>query len=497
MHTNLGLLSLLPTFITILIAFTTRKVYLALFLGIMSGAFALKTSLIEGTLKFLEYLYKSFTDTERLKITFFVMMVAGILEIVAFTKANIKFGEWIGNFLKSKKRARLTAFGLSSALFFDDYANVLIAGAAMRPVMDKHKISPAFLAYLSDSLATLASIMIISTWAAFEISLIENATNSVHIAEKGSIIFFKTIPFYFYTFMNVFLVFLVSYSGKWFATKKDNGSGIIKKESTQKELKARKRDMIIPLVILITVAFFGMFIWGYIETPQNQSISIITILGNAPSIDVLNLSVIIAMISIIILMKKDKILPLKTILKAITTGMKGMFTTGLVIILAKGLEFCASDLGTGYYITDLFKNILSANYIPMFIFIVAALITVASGFSWSSMALVMPIAVQMASSHNTTIIYASVSAVISGAIFGAQLVPYSDKSIMTAAACGITPIYHIQTQLPQILLVGFIAIFAYFLLGLKIPIYIIFIIITTLLFFIHKFFSKEFSNIKQ
>ncbi len=494
MHANFGILSLIPTFITIIVAFATRKVYLALFLGVMSGAFALKTSFVAGFLKFFDYLYRSFTDVERLKITFFVMMVAGILEIVAFTGANIKFGEWIGSFLKSKKKARLTAFGLSSALFFDDYANVLIAGAAMRPVMDKHKISPAFLAYLSDSLATLASIMIISTWAAFEISLIENATTAVDIAQKGSVIFFKTIPFYFYTFMNVFLVFLVSFSGKWFATKKDNGSGIIKKEPAKKELKARKRDMIIPLAILIIVAFFGMFVWGYIETPQNQRTGIIKILGNAPSIDVLNLAVVIAMISIVFLMKKDKILPLKTIGRAILIGMKGMITTGLVIILAKGLEYCASDLGTGYYITDLFKTILSVNFIPMFIFIVAGLITVASGFSWSSMALVMPIAVQMASSsHSNVIIYASISAVISGAIFGAQLVPYSDKSIMTAAACGITPIYHIQTQLPQILIVGVVAILGYFLLGLQLPLYLIFIIMTILILLIHKIFAKKLS----
>ncbi|MBN2280747.1 MAG: hypothetical protein JXQ65_09205 [Candidatus Marinimicrobia bacterium] len=460
METNFGIWSLVPAVITVLLCYKTRKVHWALFFGVMAGAFIFSKNFIYGLKQFAIYLFNSFTDAERLKITFFILAISAILRVLAETGASDKLGHYLGDKLKSRRKSRLAAFFISISLFIDDYANVLITGASVSPVFRKNHISSFKLAYFIDVIASVSSITLISTWAAFEISLIGGATKGI-LDQSPVTTFFASLPYHIFTILNIIFVFMVAYFGHWFYTKQIH-SKIGKIEEHKKS--ARKRDMLVPFSALLIIAILGMFVGGYWATPAAERGNIVSIIGNAPSIDVLNFSVIIALIILTVLMFRDRILKPKEYSILLWEGIRELLPTGLVIILAKGLELVTIDLQTGYFISNAFKNFITPEFLSLFIFIISALVTIASGFSWSSMVLIMPIAAQMAAGSEPSVIYAVVAATISGAILGAQLIPYSDKAIMSAAACKIQPIDHINTQMPQILYVAGMAVLAYLLL---------------------------------
>ncbi len=463
------LVSLIPTAVTIIVAYGTRKVWLALLLGVFSGALAFNGIGTDAAAGFGNYLAGAFADTERLKITFFVMMVSGMLAVISETGANLKFGQSVGGALPNGRAARFTAVGLSSLLFFDDYANVLIAGASMRPVTDRHGVSPAKLAYFIDVLAALASLMLVSTWAAFEVSLIGGALKNAGMELNPVKTFISAIPFHIFTYFNIFLVFLVAYNGRWFAGRRERAAlKVVQKSDPGKS--ARRRDMVVPILTLLTVSMAGILISGRIAAGASGKYSIMDILGNASTIDALNWGVISGAAVMIFMILKDNVLGPARLAEVFFKGVRAMIPTGAVIILAKGLEFCARDLKTGYHLAGLFQNTLPPSYIPALIFVIAAAVTVASGFSWSSMALIMPIAVQMTSPEPGLVTRAA-AATISGAICGAQLIPYSDKTVMSAAACGIEPLYHTRTQSRQIGAAAALAFFGYLLLGAGLPVY--------------------------
>ncbi|HDS03232.1 MAG TPA: hypothetical protein ENN72_05925 [Firmicutes bacterium] len=483
-----AVISLIPTGVTIAVAYKSRKVWVALLCGILTGAVLSGHSFSGFFIKASTYLFVSFTDSERLKITFFVLMVAGMLHIMARTGANLKFGISVGRRLPNARIARLTAVGTSSLLFFDDYANVLIAGASMRPVMERHRISPAMLAYFTDVMATLASVALISTWAAFEISLIGGALKEAR-AEAGAMnVFLSALPYHLFTYFSILLVLITALTGRWFGGRKGEPHRI--NPPLAPGGQARRRDMIIPIITLVTVSFAGMLLLGSLHLPLGVPLSLTALFGAAPVIDALNLGVITASLFLAFFMIKDRVMGKKEFSSAFSHGVKGMWTTGLVIILARGLELTAGDLKTGYHMAYYFQQLMKPDFIPALIFVMAALVTVASGFSWSSMALIMPIAVQMALPSGEAVLYGSVAATISGAIWGAQMIPYSDKSVMTAAACGISPLYHIKTQFPQVFLAGIAAFFGFLAVGAGLPLFAALGGGAVILILIHFFFSK-------
>ena len=484
------LVSLIPTVVTIFVAYKSRKVWLALLCGIAAGGllYGQGTGIFTVTGR---YLASGFIDPERLKITFFVLMVAGMLQVMAKTGANLKFGISVGRRLPDPRTARLTAVGVSSLLFFDDYANVLIAGASMRPVMERHRISPAMLAYFTDVMAALASVVLISTWAAFEVSLIGGALREAKSGMSGMEVFLSAVPYHIFTFFNIFLVLLVASSGKWFSIRKTEEHRVLKMQTPGS--RARRRDMVIPIAALIGISFFTLTALGRLHLPHGTSPSLMAVFGAAPVIDALNLGVITASCLLAFLMLKDNVMDWKEFSRSFSEGVKAMWPTGLVIILARGLEMTAGDLETGRHMAELFAGVMRPGFIPAVIFVIAALVTVASGFSWSSMALIMPIAVQMALPAGETVLFGAVAATISGAICGAQMIPYSDKSVMTAAACGITSLYHVKTQFPQIFVTSLTALAGFLAIGAGAPLVLVIPAGFLALFALHLFFAASFS----
>ncbi len=490
---NFGLLSLLPAFVTILVAIFSRRVALALFCGVVAGAFLVADyQIIEWVKNLFRLLSLSFTDLARLKIVFFLLLMGAMLKITSVSGAYEKFADVLSKTLNTAKKSRLATWALSFMLFFDDYANVLISGSSMRRINERNGVSRAFLAYMVDVLAIMASIMLISTWASFECTVMGDAGKSVYLQKNATILFIESLPYHFYTFSAVLLTLFVAFSGRWFGYRIDK-----QKFSEQEEFSflydnVHFSHVLIPFISFISCSVVGLFLVGIgITLYKSESLQLMTILGNAPAIEVLIVSSIIALFLTFYLMKRDKVLNIKQLTRFGFAGMKEMSEVCLIIIVATGLSLVSDELGTGKYIANSLTKYLNISILPVLIFVISMLITAATGFSWSSMAIVMPIGYSLAIQTNTPELIPILSAaVVTGAVSGEHFIPYSEKAVMTATACQISPIYHIKTQFLQTILSFSVAALGFLLLGFRINLFIVYLSMFLLIAATHFVFAK-------
>ncbi|MFO8086365.1 MAG: Na+/H+ antiporter NhaC family protein [Bacteroidales bacterium] len=486
-------LSLIPALVTIVFALTTKRVALSLFLGIVAGAFTYHHGkLLESARGLFNYLLDAFTDPERISIVVFILLIGSLLEIIAKSGGYEAFAKKLEKRLHNGRKSRLTTWGISMLLFFDDYANVLISGASMRNINLKNGVSPAMLAYIVDVVAIMASIMIISTWAAFEGSVMVDAATTIGREGSLSLFFLESLPYHFYTFLAITLALVVAYSGKWFGYKLDN-QPIPDTQPQAASPKGKAKYVIVPVLTLIGFALVALFVSGtWILTQRGEPLTLISILGEAPSVEILIIATLLAILVLILLLQKEKALSSRQTAIGMLKGGKGMVDVSLVIFMATGLAAVSSDLETGRYISDSLSGYITPQILPAVIFIIAMLITVATGFSWSSMAIVMPIAYQMAIMEGVPDLIPVISAaVISGAVSGEHMIPYSEKCVMTSAACKISPVYHIKTHILQTLTVFSAGIISFLLIGHRQPLWLAFLAGLAFILFMHKAFARK------
>ena len=486
--------SLVPAIVTIIVALATRKVALALFSGIVGGAIVMcNYSILEFGRKLLEFITASFTDIERFKIVLFILLIGGLLEIINGSGAYNKFAQTLSTKLNTSRKSRLATWAISMTLFFDDYANVLISGASMRSINIKNKVSPAIIAYIVDVVAIMASIMIISTWASFEGSVMVDAGKEVAVNKSMSLFFIESLPYHLYTYLAIFLTFLVAYSGKWFGSKMDKDPLPVINVNERLSPKLKLSHVLAPILTLILFAIIGLFVSGtYILSAANKPITLINILGSAPSVEILIIGTILSIIVAVFLISRDTLLKPKQIIVRFKAGTFSMVGVSLVILLATGLSVVSDQLGTGIYITQSVSGFVTPEIIPVMVFVVSMLITVATGFSWSSMAIVMPIAYQMVIANGIPDALPAISAaVISGAVSGEHMIPFSEKAVMSAAATKIKPVYHIKTMFFQTLTVFIAASFGYWLYGMGVYLWLVYIISASLITAVHILFAKK------
>lgn len=488
-----GWLSLIPALVTIVVALSTKRVALALFLGIVGGAFTLTHgALIDSLQHVLDYLIISFTNPERIKIVVFILLIGAMLELIARAGGYDAFASRLGKSLNSGRKSRVTTWGISMTLFFDDYANVLISGASMRNINMRNGVSPAVLAYIVDVVAIMASIMIISTWAAFEGSVMVEAAETINREGSLSLFFLESLPYHFYTYLAIILAFIVALSGKWFGSKLDNQT--YQNPAIQNyHKKGKPYYVLLPVLTLIGFAIAGLFVSGsWILMQQGEPLTLINILGSAPSVDILIIGTGIAILVLTIVLFRNNAINRRQTGKSIFKGMQSMVDVSLVIFMATGLAAVSSDLETGRYISDSLSSYITPQILPAVIFVIAMLITVATGFSWSSMAIVMPIAYQMTVVADVSDMIPVISAaVISGAVSGEHMIPYSEKCVMTSAACKISPVYHIRTQILQTVTAFSAGIISFLLIGHHQPLWLAFLAGLVFILFMHKTFARK------
>ena len=468
--------SMLPPIITIILALLTKEVYMSLIIGIFSGALLFTGgSLLESVLTMFTVMEDKVGGNVNILV---FLVILGIL-VAAITKsgATRAYGEWAARVISGKRSAMgLTAL-LGIVIFIDDYFNCLTVGTVMRPVTDKFKIARAKLAYIID--ATAAPICIIapvSSWAAaVGSSLPEDAT------VDGFTIFLQTIPFNLYAWLTMaFMVFIIM-SGRDFATmgaivRKNKEHFEIPKEyqaTTEEETKVsgngRIIDLTLPLIVLIGACIYGMLYTGGIH---NEGVSIADAFADCDSSKALVFGSFIAFVFTGLLYLPRKVITFDDFCGCFTQGFKAMVPAVFILCLAWTLSGICSDkyLDLGGYVGAVVNDHTSVMmFLPVIFFLVAIGLAFATGTSWGTFGILIPIAMAVLDATNTELypmLVLCVAAILSGAVGGDHASPISDTTILASAGAQCNHLDHVGTQVPYVIVVSICCIIGYIVDGL-------------------------------
>ncbi|MDI6706449.1 MAG: Na+/H+ antiporter NhaC family protein [Bacillota bacterium] len=464
-----GIISLLPPLLAIILAFVTKQVILSLFLGILVGATMMSGwNPFFGFLRTLDqYILGSAADSWNAGILIFTLSIGGMIGVMGRMGGTQAVAEALAKKAKTAKSAQLVTMLLGVLVFFDDYANTLIVGPTMRPLTDKMKVSREKLSYIVDSTAApVAGLALISTWIGYEIGLIKDAYAAIGMDMNAYWLFIQTIPYRFYCILAIVMVFLVAYMKRDFgpmykaevrARKEgkvlaDGAKPMASDEMTNMKLpenvKLKVSNAVVPILTLVVVAFVGMWYnGGGLELPGNFE-GIREAFGNADASVVLIWAAISGGLVAIIMAVAQKILTLGEGFDAWVDGAKSLVITAIILTLAWSLGSVTGDVGTADYLVGVVTEALPASLLPLLVFLISCVIAFATGTSWGTMAIVVPLAVPLANAYTAALILPTMGAVLTGSVFGDHCSPISDTTIMSSMASASDHMDHVKTQIP-------------------------------------------------
>lgn len=477
--------SILPPLVAIGIALIFRQVLLALFLGIWCGAWLAAGLTVENffisfftTLS--NYIVAATADASHMSIIIFTLLIGGMVGIITENGGTRGVIKAISRFIKTKVQGQLTTALMGFIVFFDDYANTMVVGSTMRPLTDKLRISRAKLAYLVDATAApIATIALVSTWIGAMVGFISDAEAKMpNFNESAYAVFINSLPYNFYAFFTIFFVIIIAWSGRDFSTmlkarinlykakhdpKLDTYNlwkGKIKKDQ-KKQTESHWLNAAIPIAVLVFGCIGGLWITG-------EGDSIQAIIETADSYKALLWGSLLSIVVAIVMTLGQKLLNIEDTLEGMMEGMHTMFDGLLILVLAWALSAITVELGTADYLMSVFGNALNPYWLPALILILSALTAFATGSSWGTMGILMPLVVPLAWEIGNSsglpfeitheIIYASVSAVLAGSVWGDHCSPISDTTILSSIATQCDHVEHVNTQLPYAMIVGVISI---------------------------------------
>ncbi|PID58700.1 MAG: sodium:proton antiporter [Ignavibacteriae bacterium] len=516
-----GWLSIVPPLLAILLALIFRQVFVALFFGIYIGLlFIYEFNPLIALLRLIDTnIFNALKDPDHVFIILFTLLIGGVVGVISKNGGTIGLADKITKYAKTSRSGMLSSWFLGLVIFFDDYANSLIIGNMMRPITDKLKISREKLAYIVDSTAApVASLVIISTWIGYELGLIGDSLASIGSDLNPYEVFIRTLPYRFYPIASMYFVFLTSLLqrdfGPMYKVEKNarKGNGYANEENkkidfdTQKfsSGKAKWYNGAIPILIILFGTISGLIFTG-IKSLENNNITtygIDDIIKASDSYRSLLWASLVAGIVAIILTVSQKIQKLEDSLKAWNKGIQSMMIAAVILVMAWGISSITNELKTADYIISLLSDSISPRLLPAIIFIVCGIISFATGTSWGTMAIVMPIVIPLASTisrmeglaeaDTNLILIGVVSSVLAGSVWGDHCSPIADTTILSSIASKCNHIMHVKTQLPYSLLVGSVSlIFGDILTAYGFSPYLAILLIFLSLFLILKFFGKK------
>ena len=530
-----GIWTLIPPLVAISLAFITKNVIVSLVIGIMSGGFILNISgnnpfmaLFYSFLDLIQRAVTSLADPWNAGIILQVLAIGGVINLVGKMGGAKAIAEALSKRAKSAKSAQIITWVAGLLVFFDDYANSLIIGPMMRPVTDKMKISRERLAFIIDATAApVAGIAIISTWIGLEVGLIGSAFDSIGVETNAFGVFLNTIPFRFYNILILGFIVITALLLKDFGPMRKaeiecrrGGLNLSSNEDVNKELSKHDEleplpgvklsvwNAIIPIGALILGALFAFYYSGYTAIMGGEDSAVIQLMQNSPaSFDAIKeafsnadasvalfQSAFFAGLVAIIMGVAKKIFTLSEALDIWVDGMKTLIITGVILICAWSLSSVIKELGTAKYLIQLLSGSLPPFILPSLIFVLGAIISFATGTSYGTMGILMPLAIPLAYSINPEMSYIIVatSAVLTGAIFGDHCSPISDTTILSSMGAGCNHIDHVRTQMPYAIFVAVITIvFGYIPAGFGLPVYVVLPIAFVAMFIGIQIFGKS------
>ena len=460
--------ALIPPVVAIVLALITKEVYSSLFIGIVAGGlFSADFNLEKAYTTIInDGFISSLSSAWNVGILIFLVVLGAIVVLMNKAGGSAAYGKWAANKIKGKKGALLSTFGLGCLIFVDDYFNCLTVGSVMKPITDKHKVSRAKLAYIIDATAApICMIAPISSWAAAVAGVVEGT--------DGLTLFIQAIPFNLYSLLTIFMIIFISAIGLDFGPMKRHEDNALKGDlftttnrpyEEEKEAPASKGkviDLVIPIVILISLCVFGMvYTGGFFD-----GTGFIEAFAGCDAALGLSLGSVLALIVIIIYYICRNVLNFEECMQAIPEGFKAMVPAILILTFAWTLGGMTGLLGADVYVSTLFKSGAESLtlFLPAIVFLVAVFLAFATGTSWGTFTILLPIIVGVGLENNLLII--AISACLAGAVCGDHCSPISDTTIMASTGAQCDHIAHVSTQLPYVITVAVVSFVGYIFAG--------------------------------
>ncbi len=476
-----GILSILPPLIAIILALIFRQVIVSLIFGVYLGAvFIYDYNPLTAFLRLIDsYIINAIADPSHIQIIIFTLLFGGVIGLISKSGGTRGIANLVTSFAKTRRSSLIATWFSGILIFFDDYANSLVVGNLMRPVTDKMRISREKLSFFVDATAApVASIFIVSSWIGYEVGLIQNGLNTIGSSENAYDIFLKTIPYRFYPILMLIFVFFTAFFQRDFGPmykaekraveegKLNRDNATISKDLTEtseifgNEEKAKWYNGIIPIAVIVLGTIIGLVYTG-IDSLHQQGItdySVRNIIGNSNSYLALLWGSSSACIVAAVMILSQKIMNLNETIDAWFLGLRSMLLAVIILTLAWSIGNITQDMKTADYIISVISDTINPRFLPVIVFLVCALTSFATGTSWGTMAIMMPIVIPLAHSVSVLnhydpinydiILHGVISSVLAGCVFGDHCSPISDTTILSSMASGCDHIEHVRTQLP-------------------------------------------------
>ncbi|MDO4336654.1 MAG: Na+/H+ antiporter NhaC family protein [Eubacteriales bacterium] len=496
--------ALVPPIVAIALALITKEVYSSLFIGILVGALFYSGFSFEGTVThiFQGGIISVLSDSYNVGILVFLVILGTMVCLMNRAGGSAAFGRWASKRIKTRVGAELATIALGVLIFIDDYFNCLTVGSVMRPVTDKHNVSRAKLAYLIDATAAPVCIIApISSWAAAVSGFVEG--------ENGLSIFVRAIPYNFYALLTIVMMVgmvlmkvefgsmgvhetnalkgdLFTTEGRPYANAEDDSEG---------NPRGKVIDLLIPIISLVICCVIGMIYTGgffdgtdFVTAFSQSDASVGLVLGS-----------FFGLVITVLLYVIRRVLSFRQCMECIPDGFKAMVPAILILTFAWSLKAMTDSLGAAVFVANAVQSAAGTlmNFLPAIIFLVGCFLAFATGTSWGTFGILIPIVVEVFANTNETLMIISISACMAGAVCGDHCSPISDTTIMASAGAQCDHVNHVSTQLPYALVAAAVSFVTYIVAGfaqtawIALPVGIVLMLIVLLVI------KYEFSTLRE
>lgn len=476
-----SLWALLPPIVAIGLALITKEVYSSLFIGILSGGviYAAATSTgFEGMFSSIvsEGFIANLSDSYNVGILIFLVVLGIIVVLMNKAGGSRAYGEWAAKHIKGRVGASLSTFLLGVLIFVDDYFNCLTVGSVMRPVTDKYKISRSKLAYLIDSTAAPVCIIApISSWAAAVSGTVEGV--------NGIQLFISTIPYNLYALLTLLMVVFISLSKTDYGpmkTHEDNAekgdifttrNKVYEEDDAPTHTRGSVIDLILPVIVLIVLCVAGMIYTGGFFSGTD----FISAFANCDAAYGLSLGSLGALLIIVVYYLCRRVLNFTECMDSVAAGFKQMVPAILILTFAWTLKSMTNHLEAGAFVSGIVESATAIQVLlPLILFVVAVGLSFATGTSWGTFGILIPIVTSVFSEELVNVadtgsipamVIICISACLAGAVCGDHCSPISDTTIMASTGAQCDHVNHVSTQLPYAMTVAAVSAVGYLLAG--------------------------------
>jgi len=458
--------SLLPIIVTLVLSLTTRNVVIGLFAGVLTGVFMINGMQPLDTLGVMvkDHLVPQLTDSYNAGVLVLLVFIGGFVALMEQSGGGEAFANKVTDWISTKCKAQVAAWLGGGVIFFSDLGTPLIVGPVFRPMFEKLKISRQKLAFILDSTSSPVAILIpFIGWGVYIMGLLQKEFTALGLTISDWQAFINAIPFQFYAFLAIFIVPLVAIK------KLDFGPMAEAEVQAQKANFTGKSEQ--TLTAFTHKNAKACFVWAPLLVMAIVLISMLAPLGfpfekvaGSSFRAALSSAYFFAALTLLILMAIYSVRSLSDGIAVYLKGMGNMMPVAIILILAWALSGVGKELGTAAYIAELAQSGFPSWLVPAIAFLLAAIISFATGSSWGTFAIMMPLVIPTAIAIDAPL-FACIGAVLSGGLFGDHCSPISETTILSSTGAGCDQFEHFRTQLPYALLNGGIALISFVIAG--------------------------------